>query len=168
MAINELKLIRTKGYPFKAIKTAPKVFEKETRSWMWKSVLTLQNAVRIFTPLGAGPVHLRDSIMVNVRGKVANLRGKVFTSMLHGEVVETGSKPHMPPYYPIFYWVTRKLGVAISEARKVTRAIQWKIFHHGTEGSHMFEKGWKKTELRINAGFEQAAAKIKAFLEGGK
>ena len=166
--VTVFKLFKESDYPFQAIKTAPRVFEKETRSWLWKSVFMFQSAVKKRTPVGAGPGHLQDSVMAGVRGETANLRGEVYTSKLHGAAVEDGTKPHMPPYYPIFYWVTRKLGISIitGQARKVTRAIQWKIFHHGTKGAHMFKKGWKDVDLKVTAGFYQAADKIRAHLEG--
>ena len=171
-----LKLIKIKDYPFQAIKTAKPVFDKNTLGAMWNSVFALQREIKDRTPVGAGPAHLKDSILADVRGEPVNLRGSVSTAMLYGEPVEYGAKPHMPPYYPIYYWVTRKLGLAGAEAKRAAMAIRWKIFKvgasswqlrkQGTKGAEMFKRGWEAAEPRIIAYFEQAAEKIRAHLEG--
>lgn len=172
----KLRMIKISDYPFQAIEKAPKVFEKETMAAMWKSVLTLQAAVKKRTPVGAGPAHLKDSILADVRGQKADIRGTVMTPLLHGAPVETGTKPHMPPFQPIYYWVYNKLHLPFGEAKKAARAIQWKIYHAGTssqqlaktgdKGFRMFEKSWEASEPKINGFFDVAADHIRAEMEG--
>lgn len=65
--------------------------------------------------------------------EMAEERWRVYYSAQHAPYVEFGTHPHMPPYEPIYEWCRRKLGLSDKEAREAAKAIQWYIYHHGTE-----------------------------------
>ncbi len=64
--------------------------------------------------------------------KLAEEEWQVYYSAQHSPFVEFGTKPHFPPFEPIFQWCRRKLGLTDKEAREAAHAIQWYVYHHGT------------------------------------
>ena len=76
--------------------------------------------------------------------------------------VEFGTDPHMPPFQPIRDWVHRKradLGVKPADVDKVAKAIQWKIYQHGTEAQPYLRPAFDEVEVRaaeiIRAKFKE-------------
>ncbi|MEN6639568.1 MAG: hypothetical protein ABFC95_10255 [Smithella sp.] len=116
---------------------------------MTEAMLLLERAVKLLTPVGAGPIHLRDTIFQKVSTSGQRVSGILGSPAKYGEAVEMGSKPHFPPLEPIQFWVEKKLGITGKEAIAVARCIAWKIYHHGTEGAKMFDKGFAENEAAV-------------------
>lgn len=115
-----------------------------------EALALLEREIVMRTPRGAGPIHLGDSIFSRTRISGVRVTGIVGTPLEHGVPVELGTKPHFPPIGPLKHWVVRKLGITgDKEATSVAYAIAWKIARHGTEGAHMFEKGFDASEGRV-------------------
>ena len=51
----------------------------------------------------------------------------------HAPYIEFGTRPHTPPFGPIYKWCTRKLNLHDKEAKKAAWAIINTIKNHGTE-----------------------------------
>ncbi len=66
----------------------------------------------------------------------------------YGVFVHEGTKPHYPPFKPIFLWVKQKLRLEDPEAKKVTVFIQKKIAEEGTEGRPFLADALEK-ELKM-------------------
>ncbi|MEO5341094.1 MAG: hypothetical protein H7837_11370 [Magnetococcus sp. MYC-9] len=78
------------------------------------------------------------------------------TPLAYAVPVELGSKPHMPPLQPLIDWVVQKLGIrGARESEEVARKIRWKIYHRGTQGSHMFGRALAASMPRIKTIFER-------------
>lgn len=108
-----------------------------------------EQAVVQFTPRGAGPVHLFQTVTSVVRGAGVSLTGEVFSTDQPIKVasVETGRKPgKWPPYgdgSSLHLWVTRKIGGTDEEIGNAAFLIARAIGRRGTKGAHMFEKGFQ-------------------------
>lgn len=112
-------------------------------------LLLLERAVKLNTPVGAGPIHLRDTIFQQVSQASGSTIGILGTPAVYGEPVEMGTKPHFPPIAPIQHWVEGKLGLAGAEAKSVAYLIARKISKKGTEGAKMFDKGFSGNESAV-------------------
>lgn len=115
-----------------------------------EAVNLIEREVKLRTPVGAGPIHLRDTIHGRAESRGATVWGVVGTPLEHGEPVEFGTKPHFPPLGPIEFWVEKKLGLSGDEAHAAAFLIARKIAAHGTMGAHMFEKGFEAAKDRVN------------------
>lgn len=113
-----------------------------------EALLFLEGAVKKETPVGAGPIHLRDTIFHQVR-MGEPVEGLLGTPAQYGLPVELGTKPHFPPVAPIQHWVERKLGYSGKEARQVAFLIARAISRRGTEGAKMFTGTFEQNEERI-------------------
>jgi len=58
----------------------------------------------------------------------------------HAIYVEYGTRPHYPPFKPIYEWVKGKLGYEDPEAKNVAWAIVHKIGKEGTEPRYFLTK----------------------------
>lgn len=126
-----------------------------------EALLFLEGAVKQATPVGAGPIHLRDTIF----HKVANgepVEGILGTPAQYGLPVELGTKPHFPPVAPIQHWVERKLGYSGTEARQVAFLIARAISRRGTKGAKMFTETFEQNEARVLAILNSIPADIVA------
>lgn len=109
----------------------------------------VEQAVVQFTPRGAGPVHLFQTITSEVRGAGVSLTGEVYSTDQPIKVasVETGRKPgKWPPYganSALRLWVTRMIGGDDREVSSAAFLIARAIGRRGTKGAHMFEKGFQ-------------------------
>ena len=132
-----------------------------------EATAAIQAHVQKRTPVNIGT--LRNSIaseVTTVSSTPAHVVGHVFTNLMYAVPVELGSRPHMPPQGPIQYWVARKLHKSGTELTRVTNAIRWKIYRHGTKGKHMFERGSTAAIPFVNRRVEQAIKRITALLGG--
>jgi len=112
----------------------------------------LEREVKINTPYGAGPVHLRDSIHSKTRIEGRRVAGFMGTPLEHGEPVELGTKPHFPPVDALQHWVERVLRIEDDKrARSVAFAIARKISRRGTRGKKMFGKAFDENRSRVIA-----------------
>ena len=59
----------------------------------------------------------------------------VGSKLVYAPAIEFGTRPHYPPTEPIREWAHRKLGLSGEELNRVTKSIQWKIYHVGTPAS---------------------------------
>jgi hypothetical protein len=114
------------------------------------------------TPAAEGA--LRDSAFTRVEELPSGMIGVVAMSSPYVEAVELGTKPHMPPIEPLEQWVKTKLGLSGKEGANAARGIQWKIFHHGTKGAHMFESaldaGAAELERQFGATMQRLADRL--------
>ena len=75
--------------------------------------------------------------------------------------VHEGTRPHFPPADPIRKWVRRKLGIRNrKELEQVTRAIQWKIYKHGTKGRPFLKDVLERRQGRVEADMVKIARRL--------
>jgi len=157
----------------------PEVVQKNLGRAMELAVTRVLREVQKLTP-GGVTGNLRRSIQKEVqhgspleRGTPVT-RGIVATSHSYGLVVERGRRAGMgkPPTSPIREWVAYKLGLSGDELERVTHMIRNKIATHGTEGVHMFDRGFDKAWPYVQQVFNEAGIKIVRELDqptkGGK
>ena len=142
------------------VKDYPEASRMATISRLTEATKFLERVVKFKTPRGVGPTPLRNTIFSKVEYGTpvqygTSIRGLVGTPAKYGEAVEFGTKPHMPPRREIIFWVARKLGLSGLELREAVRNIRWHIYQHGTEGAHMFEKGFNENKAFITKMLEK-------------
>jgi hypothetical protein len=64
-------------------------------------------------------------------------RVEITNTAPHADIVEFGSRPHMPPVEPLVIWVKRVLGVKGAAAQRIAWAIAMHIKEHGTKPQHI-------------------------------
>lgn len=126
-----------------------------------EALMFLEGAVKRETPVGAGPIHLRDTIFSRVHLSEP-VEGILGTPAQHGMPVEMGTKPHFPPVAPIQHWVERKMGYSGSEARQVAFLIARAISKRGTKGAKMFTGTFEQSKSRVLAILNSIPADIVA------
>lgn len=126
-----------------------------------EALLFLEGAVKQATPVGAGPIHLRDTIFHRVQ-MGEPVQGLLGTPAQHGLPVELGTKPHFPPVAPIQHWVERKLGYSGTEAASVAFLIARAISRRGTKAAKMFTGTFEQNEARVLAILHSIPADIVA------
>ena len=124
-----------------------------------EALLFLEGAVKQATPVGAGPIHLRDTIFHRVQ-MGEPMEGILGTPAQYGLPVELGTKPHFPPVEPIQHWVERKLGYSGTEAASVAFLIARAISRRGTKGAKMFTGTFEQSEARVLAILNSIPADI--------
>lgn len=141
-------------------KKYPEVSQDVRVAKLTEALMLLEREVKLKTPEGAGPIHLRDSIFhkVGITGK--SVKGLLGTPLAHAAPVEYGTKPHFPPIGPIQHWVEKKLGKSGKEASSIAFAIAITIARCGTKGAHMFEEGFDENEDRVMGILESIPAEI--------
>ena len=142
------------------IRQYPEAAGRARISRLTEAMLLLERAVKKLTPVGAGPIHLRDTIFQRVVAGGQSAEGILGTPMQHGMPVEMGTRPHFPPVDPIRHWVERKLGLSGSEAASVAFLIARKISREGTTGAGMFDKGFSENEASVIRILEQIPGDI--------
>ncbi len=130
-------------YDLSGIKELSERYPAESRaareSKVTEAVQLLERLIKEATPEGAGPIHLRDTIygqVVSVEGATTGILG---TPAVHGEPVESGTKPHFPPVDAIRHWVVHTMQIDGKEADSVAFLVARAISRRGTEGAHMFK-----------------------------
>lgn len=124
------------------------------------AALLLERAIKLHTPEGAGPVHIRDTIFHKIEAYGASVRGIIGVPAIYGEPLEMGTRPHFPPVAPIEHWVERKIGLSGKEAKSVAFLIARAISKRGTKGAKMFHKGMEEQEAAVMAILESIPAEI--------
>jgi len=119
----------------------------------------VQAEVKTLTPVGATG-QLRGGIKPFTFRQGDTIITEVTPDKEYAPYVEFGTKAprKAPPFEPLLYWVTRRLGLAGKEAISATRAIQRKIAVRGTKAQKMFTKVANDSAI---------AAKIKHLIELG-
>lgn len=138
----------------------PEASQRARVSRITEALLLLERDVKTKTPVGAGPIHLRDTIFQRVERGSRAVSGILGTPAAYGEPVEMGTKPHFPPIDPIQHWVERKLGITGKESRSVAFLIARKISKKGTEGAGMFDRGFSQNEAAVLRMLEQIPSDI--------
>lgn len=124
----------------------PQASENARVSRITEALLLLESAVKTQTPVGAGPIHLRDTIFQKVSVGGLSVSGILGSPAVYGEALEMGTSPHFPPVAPIQFWVERKLGITGKQAKSVAFLIARAISKRGTKGAGMFDKGFTENE----------------------
>ncbi len=145
----ETKIIADLSDLEKLTRLYPKISMDVREAKLTEGLMLLERAVKLKTPEGAGPIHLRDSIHPKVRISGKSVRGILGTPLVHGQPVESGTRPHFPPTGPIQHWVEKKLGYSGKEAKSVAFLIARAISRRGTKGSFMFEKAFSENESAV-------------------
>jgi hypothetical protein len=114
-----------------------------------EALLLLEAAVKKLTPVGAGPIHLRDTIFEMVETGGQSVMGLLGTPCVYGEPVEMGSGPHFPPIAPLQFWVEKKLGIEGKKAKSVAYAIATIMARSSRLGQKMFSKGFDENEAAV-------------------
>jgi len=144
----------------------PEETGRAVESRVTEAVMLLEREVKINTPIGAGPVNLRDTIFGKVVKYGKSITGIVGTPAVYGEAVEVGTRPHFPPIGPIQHWVQNKLGIEDEKkSRSVAFAIARKISKHGTKGAKMFEVAFTENQSKVLAILEKIPADIIRMVE---
>jgi len=142
----------------------PEIAATVQREKVTDATLLLKRAIKMLTPEGAGPIHLRDTIFHKIERRGISARGVISTPAIYGEAVELGTKPHFPPVAPIQYWVEKKLGLSGEDAKSTAFLIARAISKRGTEGAKMFHRGLEENEAAVMAILNQIPAEIKRRL----
>lgn len=139
------------------------IVEQETAKTMQLSLDTFKQAVQLEWPVNFGIG--RASTTTEIEGTRVDLTGFVKTPLIYGRPVEDGRKPGtMPPVEAIEIWVIRKLGIAPPESRGVAFVIARAIGRRGTQGAHMFQKGFDNALPLVEAQWDQLLDNILARL----
>lgn len=145
---------------------APEIALQEMRGFIETWVAHLQGEVQERTPTNQGT--LRKSIIGNVREvRGFGVEGVVGTPLNYAVAVELGTKPHMPPVWPLVLWAQQKLGVRGDEALSAAYAVARKIARRGTEGQFMFRDTFESNEAAISRGFTETVRTIARRIAGG-
>ncbi|MBN1535195.1 MAG: hypothetical protein JW908_00580 [Anaerolineales bacterium] len=73
---------------------------------------------------------------------------------IYVDFVENDTSPHWAPINPLKLYAIRKWG-----DEKAAYALQAHIARHGTKGKHMFEKGWKAGQGKIQEIWQKVPVK---------
>jgi hypothetical protein len=87
---------------------------------------------------------------VIVRGR--EVRGQIIARAPYAEYVEYDTRPHWPPFEPIYDWVQAKGLGAGKEQRSIAYLVCRAIARRGTRGQHVLERSME----RYHAKFHQA------------
>ncbi len=126
---------------------APAKFGGYMRRFMNQALPLVEREVKVRTPVNLGA--LRSSITYEVRGMGAQMQGIVGSPKQYAPFVETGTRPHWPPFAAIEHWVRRKLHPPAEQLYVVVRGVQRAIAARGTKGSQMFQKALEATQGRV-------------------
>lgn len=147
-----------------AFRDSPDVARRELLAAATEAVNLLESDVK-----GNYPHHIgltRASITSDAFSTPAGVLGVVGSAAPVAAFIELGTKPHMPPWWPIHQWVEDKLGLRGKEAGRATRGIQLKIARQGTKPRPLFAEAAARHEAAIGRMFEDAAGRVAAQLGG--
>lgn len=138
----------------------PDARRRATISRITEALLLFESEIKKVTPVGAGPVHLRDTIFHKVQiGEP--IWGMVATPAKYGEALELGARPHFPPIAPIQHWVQRVLGITgEGESKSVAYLVARAISRRGTKGREMFGKTFRERRAQAIGILEKIPADI--------
>ncbi len=131
------------------IRQYPEAAQKAQEGRVTEALKFLEGKIKEETPVGGGPIHLRDTIFSKVSPWGQSMWGMISTPAVYGESVEMGTKPHFPPVEPIRHWVEKKLGYDEKEAKSIAFLIARAISKRGTQGAKMFTKSFERHESQV-------------------
>lgn len=137
----------------------PEASRKAQVSRLTEALVLLEHEIQKATPVGAGPIHARDTIFHQVQ-MGEPMRGLVSTPAVYGLPLELGTKPHFPPIAPLQHWVERVLGVDEKHSKGVAFLVARAISRRGTEGAEMFGKSLAKRRAQVMAILRRIPADI--------
>lgn len=135
----------------------PHVSQRMRHRRLDQAGLLLERSIREETPEGIGdPIHIKTTIISqSVKyGEQVKVSTPILYALPLGKGVTKGHSVSKAGRESLLVWVERKLGFSGQEAKRITAAIVWN-FKKGKSGgthftgSHMFEKGFKKSESKI-------------------
>lgn len=149
---------------------APDIALQEMRGFIETWVAHLQGEVQERIQLGG--ISTTGNLITSIIGNVREIRGfgvegVVGTPLNYAVAVELGTKPHMPPVWPLAMWAQKKLGLRGDAAMSAGYAIARKIARRGTEGRFMFRDTYEANEAAISRGFTETVRRIANRLAGG-
>lgn len=149
---------------------APEMTTRELVAAAWEGSLLLQREIQEISPTGVGQGGgLKGSISAREPRVLAdNVIGTVGTALSYAVPVEIGTRPHFPPVVALVDWVRAKFGARGAEAERIAGAVARKIAIHGTEGAHMFERGFDANAAQVRRIFDRALGRIFAAIGGRK
>ena len=150
----------------KLIAKYPRVAHDAQVSRVTEAAVLMEGVIKQDTPVGAGPIHLRDTIFHKVSTYGESVWGMVGTPAIYGEPVELGTRPHFPPVAPLRHWVERKLGLSGKEAKAVAFLIARAISRRGTKAQKMFTGNISKHEAVVVRILKQIPADIIKRMQG--
>jgi hypothetical protein len=127
----------------------PQASENAQVSRITEALLLLEREIKLLVPVGAGPIHFRDTIFQKVETSGQSVAGILGSPAEYGMALEMGTKPHFPPIGPIKFWVEKKLGLEGKAANAVAHAIVQKIGKRGTYATPSFQYGFDRNEAAV-------------------
>ncbi len=100
-------------------------------------------------------------LLQSVYWKSSGLEGEVGATAAHAPYIEFGTKPHWPPFRPIYEWVWRKrhdLGIPDEAVFPYAKAVVEKIAAFGTKERKPFTRSIEETETDFNQIVESELA----------
>jgi len=127
----------------------PQAAANASRARITQAVMLLEAAIKRITPVGAGPVHMRDTIFSRVQMDGESVWGMIATPVKYGQPVEYGTRPHFPPVKTIQFWVEKKLGYTGKQAKSVAFLIARAISRRGTQAREPFGRGFEEQRSQV-------------------
>jgi hypothetical protein len=129
----------------------PQESERARLSRVTEAALLLEKLVTEAAPVGAGPIHFRDTIFSKAALRGTSAWGVVSSPAKYAIPIELGTRPHFPPVAAIQHWVERKLGHSGRDATSVAFLIARAISRRGTPAQHPFQKGFDAGRSRAES-----------------
>jgi hypothetical protein len=160
---------------------APLIVHEELRRLAAEVALEMREKIQDATPTAHGT--LRKSISEDVipLPDGIGVEAVAGSSLNYAPWVELGTRPHMPPLEPLVDWVKAKgldLGLVGTSAKarkrrdevavEIAQRIRWAIYQRGTEGQHMFKKGFEQATAGLGARVGAAIERVGARIAGGQ
>lgn len=126
-----------------ALRDTPAQLENAIKRGMYaaalRGVAVVQEEITKVDAVNVGT--LRQSVSAS---RKANGESQLEVSAPHAKFVEFGTRPHFPPFAPIFEWAVRKLRLSEKDAKRVARAIQMKIAKDGTKPRRFMQRSMRR------------------------
>jgi HK97 gp10 family phage protein len=114
---------------------------------MRKATLIVMRDARKNAPVDRG--RLRASITPEVVTQANVVQGIVGSNVVYAPFVELGTRPHTPPWTPIFEWAMRKLKGDRSGARALAASVRASIRARGTIAKRYLERALEDNAPKI-------------------
>lgn len=98
-------------------------------------------------------------LLQSVYQKSRGLEGEIGSTAAHAPYIEFGTRPHRPPFQPIYEWAWRKrhdFGISDEDVYPFTMAVIDGIAAHGTNPQLHFTETLDDNEKRFNDMIVQA------------
>lgn len=147
---------------------APEATRREMLGTMTQATLLLEREAKERTPKATGLT--AASIASDAFSTPAGVIGTVGSSQASLSFVELGTKPHAVSAEgreALAEWAVKRLGVSRKEAPRVAFLVARKIARRGTKAQRPLGEAIAATEGQVLRMFEDAAARVAAYLAGG-